>query len=317
MKVDLHIHTTGSDGLLPREDILELASQNRVRFISFTDHNYFKPNLSLKQKAEENGIKLINGVEVSARYHHYEIHLLGYGMENIDPELDTYFQRYVEQKTAQTQARCQKSQENPLLLKSGKSLSLSFEELSQLSREGARLWNDMIYFLPEKFNQLKRMEDPLMTRYDAQGLLLGITRAYEKFKDSFTNLEKGKRLWSVHFPIEYLPAGRVIELIQNSKGLSSLAHPGEQALDTRIITELRQVGLDALETFTPKNRLIDYYYLIAQELGLLHSGGTDFHYPSSHHHLGRILRDRQVEEPRESDFDPISREKITLLDRLL
>lgn len=82
MRIDLHMHTTCSDGELSPKEIIDEAVNNKVDVISITDHDTFEAYTDeLLDYAKEKGIKIIRGVEVSTKYKGCNIHVLGYNFD--------------------------------------------------------------------------------------------------------------------------------------------------------------------------------------------------------------------------------------------
>lgn len=82
MKIDLHIHTKMSDGELTPKEVIDKAIENKVKVISITDHDTIEAYTEeLIQYAENKGIKLINGVEISTKINKCGIHVLGYSID--------------------------------------------------------------------------------------------------------------------------------------------------------------------------------------------------------------------------------------------
>jgi len=322
MKVDLHIHTNCSDGLYSPSEIIQRAAEEGVTILSFTDHNCFADDYSsLIEQAKKLNLYLIKGIEISSRFHNIELHILGYNLGQPCSALEEYLEYYQKEKTIQTQLRCQESLNDPLRLASGKQISLPFEEIQQRAPNNKKvyLWNEMIYLLAQKFNQDKRDQDPSMSFHQAKALLIGLPSAYEQFKEAIPSLKRGKTLWPVHHKIQYHSTEDIIHWIKESQGLSSLAHPGEQApgLKEDLIAELKRISpLDALEVYSPKNKNIMFYRQIAQKLGLLFSGGTDFHFADDYNRLGMVLNKRTPQPPTSNDCLILTKEKITLLSKL-
>lgn len=87
-KIDLHIHTTCSDGTFSPKEIIDIAIQNGVDAISITDHDSIKSYTSeLFEYAKNREITLIPGVEMSTRYYGIGIHVLGYNFDINNKEL--------------------------------------------------------------------------------------------------------------------------------------------------------------------------------------------------------------------------------------
>ena len=87
-RIDLHIHSTCSDGVLSPKEIIDKAIQNGVSIISITDHDTIDAyNDELHEYAKMKNIKLINGVEISAKVGKATIHVLGYNFDINNKEL--------------------------------------------------------------------------------------------------------------------------------------------------------------------------------------------------------------------------------------
>ena len=82
MRIDLHIHTNKSDGVLNPKEVIDEAVKNKVNIISICDHDTIDAyTLDLIEYAKENNIKLIYGVEISTKYKGYGYHVLGYNID--------------------------------------------------------------------------------------------------------------------------------------------------------------------------------------------------------------------------------------------
>ena len=80
--IDLHIHTSYSDGEYTPYQIIDIAKQNNVKTISVTDHDTVEAySEQLFKYARENDIEVIKGVEISTRYNGIGIHVLGYNLD--------------------------------------------------------------------------------------------------------------------------------------------------------------------------------------------------------------------------------------------
>lgn len=82
MKIDLHIHTTMSDGAFTPKEVIDMAYQNGVKYMAISDHDTIESYCDeLFEYAKSKGIKLIPGVEISTRAEKVGIHVLGYGYD--------------------------------------------------------------------------------------------------------------------------------------------------------------------------------------------------------------------------------------------
>ena len=80
MTVDLHVHTSHSDGLLKAEDVVRRAKKAEVNLLSITDHDTMDGTMECMRLARDAGIEFVSGVEVSSHYEGIEVHILGYGI---------------------------------------------------------------------------------------------------------------------------------------------------------------------------------------------------------------------------------------------
>ena len=85
--VDLHCHSSASDGLLPPAEVVRRAADNRVDLLALTDHDDLGGLSSARAVALEAGIRFINGVEVSIEWGGLQVHILGYNFAADDPGL--------------------------------------------------------------------------------------------------------------------------------------------------------------------------------------------------------------------------------------
>jgi len=83
-KLDLHLHTTFSDGILDPTKLVEKAYTNGVRYLAITDHDCLAGLPAAEEKAESLGMTLTNGVELNTHGEGEEVHILGYGFDRDD-----------------------------------------------------------------------------------------------------------------------------------------------------------------------------------------------------------------------------------------
>ncbi len=87
MDIDLHCHSTASDGALAPREVVLRAHQQGVEVLSLTDHDTTEGLIEAQQAAQEVGITLITGIEMSCIWGGATIHILGYGFALDDPIL--------------------------------------------------------------------------------------------------------------------------------------------------------------------------------------------------------------------------------------
>jgi len=79
--IDLHMHSTASDGTLTPTELVEEARKSGLKVMALTDHDTLDGIEEAKNKAKELGIEFINGIEFSTEYNEREVHILGYFLD--------------------------------------------------------------------------------------------------------------------------------------------------------------------------------------------------------------------------------------------
>lgn len=242
MKVDLHTHSTASDGSLSPSELLEEAKGQGVLALALTDHDTFSGIEEATRKAEEVGIDFISGIEFSTEVGKSEIHILGYGLKN-SPKIRSLL------------SHLKKSRMDRLLLmvKKLKAMGITLD-LDQIIKEE----KDGVYGRPQVALALLR-----------SGYVVSVEEAFEKY------LGMGRPAYVPHFKISPWEA---ISLIREAQGIPVLAHPGVSARDD-LIPSLIKAGLLGLEVFYPEHdpQITHHYLRICQNFSLLVTGGSDFH----------------------------------------
>ena len=245
-EADLHNHTIFSDGDLSPTELIEGAQRRRLRAIAVTDHDTISGLGEAFAAAKGLDLELVPGVELSAHTVGREFHLLGLFIDHGCPNL----LRIV---SLQREAR----------------------------RERARL-------MVERLQQLGVNIDLEVVSHYAGGGTLGrphVARAIVASGAVSEVDEAFKRYIGLHGPAyvakQALGAKKAIDCIHGAGGLAILAHPASTRLSAGFIRELVPQGLDGIETRHPNHHASQETKLevLAIELGLLTSGGTDYHGP--------------------------------------
>ena len=243
--LDLHTHSTCSDGTASPQDIINEALKKGCEYISITDHDNFD-HLSQLQDIPEN-IKYITGVEISAE-HKKTLHILGYNFDAEHKELkDTL--------TSLVEARYKR---NELMLKNmaEQGFHITMDELIAESKGG-------IVGRPHFANL---MVDKGYVEYYQQ--------AFDKY------LAKGQPLYMDKFRLDPKVA---IRLILAAGGIPVLAHPYQTDLSSQeleeLIKELKSYGLMGIEVFYSQHskEQVKEYLDYAKKYDLLVTAGSDFH----------------------------------------
>jgi predicted metal-dependent phosphoesterase TrpH len=252
--IDLHIHSTASDGSLTPSEILHQAQKLNLAAIAITDHDSLEGSKSAIRTGIPSSIKFLTGVEISAAYPSFfpgsgSFHILGYCIRLNDTVLN---------QTLDKLQRARKSR-NPEIIKRLNKLGLpiSLEEVREEAAQG----------------QLGR---PHIARAMVnKGFVQSIDEAFDTF------LANGKPAYVNKYRIQCTEA---IAIILGAGGIPVLAHPGllsttrEEDIDN-LIVNLKRIGIQGIEVYYPQHthQQMNYYADLAERHDLRITGGTDFH----------------------------------------
>ncbi len=242
--IDLHSHTTASDGQHSPAELLSLAASAGVTALAVTDHDTVAGLGEAAEAARAHGVELVPGIEVSAFVLKKEVHILGHFVRPDFPELA----RFSERLRVDREQRMERMVEQMRKL----GFPVRMEEVRAIAGSA----------------QLGR---PHLARLLVErGWCLDVKEAFDRF------LGAGKPAWTDRFKLEGRDA---IRLIHRAGGTATLAHPGSSKLERYDILQLAREGLDGLEALhTDHNPSVQEKYLkFAKEFDLVTTGGSDFH----------------------------------------
>ncbi len=244
MAVDLHLHTTASDGTLSPSELVAKAASLNLSALSITDHDSFGGIDEAAAVARKHDIDLIPGVELSSYYRGQDVHILGYFVDYHDPVLTARL-RYL-RESRELRAR---------------------KIVEKLSDGGAEVtWADVEKYAKGEAVGRPHVAQALVDR----GVVRNISEAFEQYLG---------RNGPAYVPKYVLDLEDIFDIIHGAGGLASLAHPCHWGADRTVIEKLSDRGLDAVEVWHIDHSEEDIrkYTEIAQELGLLLTGGSDCH----------------------------------------
>ena len=253
--IDLHVHSTCSDGTLTPEELVLRGLKNDLVAFALTDHDTVDGVARAIRKAEEldQHIQVIPGVELSCQYpvspdQSVEIHILGYNIDHTNPALVSTLKKVAEERDNRNKKMCEN------LHNAG--YPITYKELT------------------EKFG------DMILTRAHFAKLLLengGVPSMDTAFKTCLA-------IDSPYFVNrEYLTPEGAIQLIQNAGGIPVLAHPLLYKLSVSqirtMLETLKTYGIRGIEALYSRNHGTDEAFVrkLANEYGLFITGGSDFH----------------------------------------
>ena len=264
--IDLHAHTTASDGTLTPTEVAELAVLTGLVAFAVTDHDTIDGLEEASAAAARLGIEFVPGIELAVTYPSGRFHMLGYLIDHQNPALSGRLQKLKDNR----------ANRNHIMLRNIQALGipLTLEEVEAVSGGG----------------QIGR---PHMALAMVQR---GITATTQEAFDRY--LADGA---AAHVPKDKISFEEGLDLIHAAGGLASLAHPDSLKLDDSRLAEdlvrLKEAGLDGVECYySQHNRArTDWLLQQAERCGLMVTGGSDFHgAPKPNVFLGRVLDGRPV-----------------------
>jgi predicted metal-dependent phosphoesterase TrpH len=242
--IDLHIHTTASDGLLTPEEVVEIAAREGLSAISITDHDTIDGYLAAQEKADELGIELVSGVELSVAHKGEDFHLLGYLIDCENPQFLKKISSFQEERRVRGEKMVEKLNEL--------GIDLSIETVRNIAGKSS-------VGRPHLADALLK-EEFVHTYEEAFARYLGYhAQAY--------------------VPKKFLTPKEGIELVHLVRGVAVLAHPGTGRAAQQAILDFLPMGLDGIEAYHCKQDRETTRFLSnqAKKLGLIFTGGSDCH----------------------------------------
>lgn len=243
--IDLHSHTTASDGEHSPTELISLAAAAGVTHLSITDHDTLAGLPEARAAAEAQGVLLIPGIEISAFVNgRKEVHILGHFVDVEDAALGRYADRLRTERHRRMEGMVAKVK--------GLGFPVTMEAVLQLA-DGANLGRPH-----------------LALWFVRRGYCATPKEAFDRF------LGDGRAAWVDR---ERLPAEEAISLIRQAKGTATLAHPGSSRVEAAEIAWLARAGLAGLEALHADHgpSVREKYLAIARDLALVPTGGSDFH----------------------------------------
>ncbi len=245
--IDLHTHSLKSDGSMTPAEVVREAKRAGLAAIALSDHDTVDGIEEAVSEGEKIGVEVVPAIEFSV-ISETETHILGYFIDINNPDLKRVLQEVVDLRIRRNRVTCQRLNEL--------GFDITLEEVRALA--------------PNNFVGRAHFARVLMDK--------GYTQSVKEGFDKYMSVGQ-----YAYCEQQRLTAKEAIEIIRNSGGLSFLAHPHLTKFDDdkikSYLIELKGYGLDGLEgyytDYTPEMQ--EKYRSMAKELGLMISGGTDFH----------------------------------------
>ena len=242
--IDLHAHTTASDGEHPAAELFALARAAGLTHLAVTDHDTVDGLEEAERQAAAHGVVLVPGLEISALLNGREVHVLGHFVDRLHPGL------------AGMAARMRTERE--------RRMATMVERVRKL---GFPIRMEHVQHLAGNAN----LGRPHLARvFVEQGWCADVREAFDRF------LGDGKPAYVDRYR---LTTAEAIQLIRAAGGAATLAHPGVNRVERHELEQLKREGLSGLEVHHGDHQpeLREKYLKLAAELDLVPTAGSDFH----------------------------------------
>jgi len=246
-RVDLHLHSTASDGTRSPTEVVREAARRGVSGISLTDHDTTAGLEEAEAEAERAGITFLTGAELSANEPGRSVHILAYGFRPDEPGIRRFFSDYRAARNQRAASIVVKLQEQ--------GLRIELDDVMMEAGEG------------------------VVTRAHIGRALVRVGAVPDQQTVFGRYLSRGGPAFVEKPPT---PPARVFDMVHKAGGVTVLAHPGRTHRASTIRRWVSE-GLNGVEVLHPHNapNVRRRLAALASELGLLRAGGSDWHGPDS------------------------------------
>jgi predicted metal-dependent phosphoesterase TrpH len=243
-RIDLHMHSTYSDGVHSPATLIAIAKSKGIAGIALTDHDSVDGYDELERAAREAGIDVMTGVELSCEFNGRDLHVLGYGVDPRNEKLQALLREF-----------------------RGARERRGIRIVEKLAEQGVRIDISVV---------IAKAGGGALGRPHIAEALIEAGYATDHAQVFARYIGEGCPAYVEKYKMH---PGQAVASIKAAGGLAFIAHPGYYMEDYDAFLRLLDEGFDGLEVFHPyhippvTNRLL----ALARERGLLISGGSDFH----------------------------------------
>ncbi len=248
MSIDLHIHSTMSDGTMSPSEIVDLAHKKGLSCIALSDHDTVAGNQEAQERGDVVGLDVISGMELSVSFEESNVHLLGYLIDSENGSLLRSLHTLQEARETRNREILR------ILEESG--IHITEKELQKVSGTGQTGRPHIAKILMEK-KVVRSMDE-----------------AFEKY------LGRDGSAYVSRFVLDIKSA---VDVIHKAGGLAVVAHPyhllKNDMTSGEILLRLKELGVDGIETYYPTHsrKFRKQLIKLAEKYGLLLTGGSDYH----------------------------------------
>ena len=283
MNIDLHIHTSKSDGILTPKEVIDEAVKNNVNVISICDHDTIEAYTdSLLEYAKKNNIKLIYGVEISTKYKGYGYHVLGYNIDIFNKDLKEELSKIRLARHNYLYEVSKKLNELGYIVNKNES-----EKIDSVTK--AHIANDIINneknkdLLIKKFNKIPSKGEFIETLLNENCPCYVEKLSITPYVASCMIKKYGGKVILAHPVAYYYEDKKTIEDITN------------------LLKEMNADGIEGNYIYIDKNNIkhndIDIWNNLANKLNIVSTIGSDFHnFDNIHPVIGLINEDIKIDK---------------------
>jgi predicted metal-dependent phosphoesterase TrpH len=244
-RVDLHIHSTASDGRLTPAEVVQEAAKRGLSYIALTDHDTVD-GINQAQEAAKSfpELKVIPGIEISTDTPEGEVHVLGYFIEHDDPEFGNTLEKFKNSRLRRAQGMVAKLE--------NLGIHIDWQRVQEIAGSSA-----------------------IGRPHIAQAML---EKGYiGSFKEAFTEYLGHNR--PAYVEREKMTPAEAVAIIVKAGGLAVLAHPLTAGEPEALTKELKAAGLAGIEVYYDgySDEEIKRLVGLAQKHKLIATGGSDYH----------------------------------------
>jgi predicted metal-dependent phosphoesterase TrpH len=256
-RIDLHTHSTASDGKLRPSEVVRLAARAGIGALALTDHDTTAGVVEAQQAGRELGLEVIAGVEINSEGEHGDAHILGYFLDPSEPYLQDQLEAIRNARVGRARGMLKKL--------AAMGMPLEWERVMAIAGDAVSIAR------------------PHVARAMVEAGYVATTQeAFDRYIS-----DKGP----AYVNRLRMTMREAIGFIHGAGGVAVMAHPAESKL-VHLIPRLVEAGLDGVEVYYPKHtpeqraELLD----LAQRYHLVTTGGSDFHTldDSTHGPLGCV-----------------------------
>ena len=246
--IDLHVHTTASDGQYSPSQIIQKAAEKNIKVIAITDHDTYAGVSEAQTEGQKLGVKVIPGIELNINFPTGEFHLLGLGIKEPSKSLNTIVENVIKNRN-----------------------NRNLEIIEKMNADGVKLTAEEL---------AQDFPDTVIGRphFAAELVKYGLVKTRQQAFDQY--LARGRK-WYV--PRVCTNLDEAIVAIQESGGIPVVAHPMSLYLSwgklPDFLTDCYEKGVAGIEAFHPGARVTECLRLeeLGRKIGCIITAGSDFH----------------------------------------